>query len=78
MDKDAPTIEARFVVAQTGDVEPGASRNGSSASWTREMPVVCNFATRSEGAVGCGDHEQMAIRPVGMEEFMEWCCFRDQ
>src|SRR5438874_10532134 len=48
----------------------GDSRNGSSASWIRRMPVACNFATWSCGVAGCSDQLHTARRSVRDSFFM--------
>ena len=49
---------------------PGDSRSGSSASWTRRMPVACNLATRSCGLAGCNDQLHTASRSLRELFFM--------
>ena len=49
---------------------PGDSRSGSSASWTRRMPVLSNLATRSAGLAGCNDQLHTANRSVRVLFFM--------
>src|SRR5438874_6500916 len=55
----------------------GDSRNGSSASWTRRMPVVSSLATRSFGSAGCSDQLHTARR-ASREVLLMQKCLRKQ
>src|ERR1035438_5966640 len=48
----------------------GESRSGSSASWTRRMPVLSSLATRSAGLPGCNDQLHTANRSLKELSFM--------
>src|ERR1035437_2169072 len=48
----------------------GESRSGSSASWTRRMPVLSSLAIKSAGLPGCNDQLHTANRSVKELSFM--------
>src|ERR1035437_3925506 len=57
---------------------PGESRSGSSASWTRRMPVLSNLAAKSAGLAGCNDQLHTANRSLRELFFMLMTHYRPQ